>query len=481
MARRHRRRPPETTGARAPAAARPRAADLLYAGSLLTLPLIGCDPVRLVGGVDVGAGFQPAYLLLAGATLLAVVTAGPQRLRAGWAAARPWSTLALLATGAVVVSALGLVISPPAAGPGAGARFLRLAKQLSQLLIMFVFVGWPLVWTRGAARWAWTRRLFGVALLGQLAYGLAQGLLFGRASPLFAAVERVFTANPAILSGSEELFLGRGFTGIPRLRGTCCEPLYLGNYLLLALPVMLLPGARRRHRLLALAGGVLLLLTWSRGAWLAAAGGAVVWALLARRVGCPPGGDRRPAPRPWGVAALVAGAALALVLWHPDLLWLPLRRLAQTVSREDWSNLTRVYSMQAAWRAFLASPVVGVGWGQFGFHFVTLVDPLGLQSQFTWPVVNSYPLEILCETGLLGFAVFVAGAVLVARAIRRATVGRGADGQGDVARRRVALLAAAAGGVWLQLLTFSQYNLPHIWVALGLLLAATREAEGARG
>ena len=39
---------------------RSRAARLLYGASLLTLPLIGCDPVRLASGVDLGAGFQPA-------------------------------------------------------------------------------------------------------------------------------------------------------------------------------------------------------------------------------------------------------------------------------------------------------------------------------------------------------------------------------------------------------------------------------------
>jgi hypothetical protein len=32
-------------------------------------------------------------------------------------------------------------------------------------------------------------------------------------------------------------------------------------------------------------------------------------------------------------------------------------------------------------------------------------------------------------------------------------------------------------GVWSQLLTFSQYNLPHIWVSLGLLLAALAAGE----
>ena len=50
-------------------------------------------------------------------------------------------------------------------------------------------------------------------------------------------MERVFTSNPAILAGSEELYLDGHFRGVPRLRGTACEPLYLGNYLLLVLPL----------------------------------------------------------------------------------------------------------------------------------------------------------------------------------------------------------------------------------------------------
>ena len=38
----------------------------------------------------------------------------------------------------------------------------------------------------------------------------------------------------------------------------------------------------------------------------------------------------------------------------------------------------------------------------------------------------------------------------------------------------------AVVGIWLQLLTYSQYNLPHVWVAPGLLLAALAENETRR-
>jgi O-antigen ligase len=159
----------------------------------------------------------------------------------------------------------------------------------------------------------------------------------------------------------------------------------------------------------------------------------------------------------------------------------PYRRLAQTFSGQDWSNLTRLYSMQAAWRAFLLSPVFGIGWGQFGWHFPALVDPMGLQSQFTWPVVNNFPLLVLCETGLVGILVWVAWCVGLFRAVcfrwsdlvsRLAITGIfGLQG------RILIATTISAAGVWLQLLTFSQYNLPHVWVSLGLLMAILADWE----
>ena len=102
-----------------------------------------------------------------------------------------------------------------------------------------------------------------------------------------------------------------------------------------------------------------------------------------------------------------------------------------------------------------------------------LVDPLGLQSQFSWPVVNNFPLKILCETGLVGGGVFLALLGRVGFGVV-AAMRRTADRE---SRRRLLALTAGFLAVWIQLPTFSQYNLPHIWVALGLLLAALAESE----
>ncbi|RKZ19212.1 hypothetical protein DRQ50_02530, partial [bacterium] len=353
--------------------------------------------------------------------------------------------------------------------PGAVARgeaVLRYFKQFAQLAVMMAFMVWPALWVRGQSRWRAVARVVVVAALLQAGYGVLQFVHWYRPLPFFPTLDGIFTSNPSILAGSQQLHIGDGFRDLPRLRGTLCEPLYLGNFLLLALPLVALTDWRRLWRFSAtLALVVLIVLTWSRGAWLAGTGAMVLALALDppwRRM------DRR---QLLGVAALAAGVlGLVALALGPERLGLPLERVAQSFSRRDWSNLTRLYSMQAAWRAFLISPVVGVGWGQYAWHFPVLVDPAGLQSQFTWPVVNNFPLRILAETGLLGFGVFAAIAGTMTRAVGRMR---------RVLPVRVA--AVACCGVWLQLLFFSQYNLPHIWVAAGLLLAALADTGPKQG
>ncbi len=451
-----------------------RAADGCYLASLSCLPLVGVDVIVLATGRDLGAGLQPAYVLLAAAVgLRLAMLADP----AGRVAARglrhdpTGRFLALVggfAAGAVALSALGLVLARAAVA--ADDAWWRYARQVAQLVVMACFAVYPALWTRGEARWRATVVALVAGLAAQEVYALAQAWHFLRPGPLFAAVDRIFTSNPAILAGSEELYLEGRFRGVPRLRGTACEPLYLGSYLLLVLPLAGRLAVRSRWvRPLVAAGVVLLLLTWSRGAVLAALVGLAAWGACARRAGL-----GVPVRRVVVLmAAAVGTTALAAALVAGSDAWLyPVRRLAQSLDGGDWSNLTRLYSMQAAWRAFLLSPVVGVGWGQFAFHFPLLVDPLGLQSQFTWPVVNNLPLLVLCETGVLGFAALS----LVSWRLLRTTWRRlaGAD---PTHGARLALTAAATIAIATQLLTFSQYNLPHIWVAPGLWLAALRESE----
>ncbi len=437
----------------------------MVVAALASLPLAGVGLVTLLTGRDPGAGFQPSYLLMAAAVTLAAVNVGPRRLLAGWADVGGWPWLAAL--GALLLSALGLVLAPSLASPQ--EAWLRYAKQVVQWGVTAVFALHTAWWLRGdERRWRTAVGALAAGLILQLLYAAWQAWGFYRPGAAFAWTEHVVTSNASILSGSEELYLGRGFVGIPRLRGTICEPLYLGNYLLAVLPWLWAAG-RPGYRREALIGGglALLLLTWSRGAWFAAGLSTVCAVVAGARAGVLP--PRRRWLRP--VLAVAAVVTVAVAVTGGDGPLLILRRLLQTFSTEDWSNLTRWYSMQAAWRCFLAAPWTGVGWGQYGFHFPLLVEPMGLQSQFAWPVANNVVLKILGETGAPGLAVFLAGVVATARRTWRAltvAVTPRAD-----ERLRIVAAAAAVVGVWSQLLTFSQDNLPHIWVALGMLLAAT--------
>jgi hypothetical protein len=438
------------------------ASSWLWRATLLTLPWVGADLISLVSGRDAGAGLQPAWLLMAALWLCSWRRTDWRCVPRRW---RWWFAGAAVAVG---VSGLGLVVVPADIGPG--AAWARFAKQGIQLAIMAAFAAWPLLHVRGSSAWRLTARWLVAGALLQVAYGLLQEVSFFRPLPLLAALEKVFTSNPSILSGSGQLYVGDRFLAVPRLRGTACEPLYLGNYLLLALPLVFVTGWRRLGRAAAVVALLaLLLLTWSRGAWLGAVGGVLATVWLA----WPQMGQRTLAlARRRDVLAVTALVAVAVVVaamagWEPVLL--PLRRLAQTFSTQDWSNLTRLYSLQAAWRAFCLSPVCGIGWGQFGWHFPALVDPAGLQAMFTWPVVANFPMLVLCETGLIGFGVMMVAGTGLCR---------------DVARRRargatavLVAIGAACAAIAIQSMTFSQYNLAHAWVAVGLLGASVLEAS----
>jgi hypothetical protein len=446
----------------------PPAALVLWCAALFTLPWVGADLIILLTGRDAGAGLQPSWLLLAGAWLAAGRPPRGRRLPAAWRRA------VLLACAAVLASVAGLFVAPAPAG--LEVAFVRYMKQIMQLLVMAMFLAWPVVHLVGARAWERTAHWLVAGALLQAGYGALQQASGGAPLPLLAALDAVFTSNPSILSGSTMLYVGDRFVDVPRLRGTACEPLYLGNYLLLALPMVALTGWRRRWRLAAgLVLGLLLLLTWSRGAWLGAGAALAVAAWWGRDVVAPAPGRRWRRWR-WPLAFIVGLAGLALLAaaagWEEA--GLPLRRLAQSFSQHDWSNLTRLYSLQAAWRAWLLSPVVGIGWGQFGWHFPALVDPTGLQAMFTWPVVANFPLLVLCETGLAGAAALAWASGGLARGVARARRRLPA-----AERRRLGACAMAAAGIAVQTLTFSQYNLAHAWVALGLLATALLEARGA--
>ena len=71
----------------------------------------------------------------------------------------------------------------------------------------------------------------------------------------------------------------------------------------------------------------------------------------------------------------------------------------------DSSSLTRISMWTYAWQTFLEHPIIGIGW--FGIRYSSLASSI---VDATTGCHNIY-LELLAETGIIGFSVFVIAAV----------------------------------------------------------------------
>lgn len=210
-----------------------------------------------------------------------------------------------------------------------------------------------------------------------------------------AAVTGVFAALEAFgIVGGRFTLAG---TSLYRATAGFGWPNELGMFMAVALPLAIhvyrsatSPGAK------AMAGGAVaaatvgLLLTFSRGSWLAVAAAAPVLLLT---------GDRR------FTLKLVAGAGVAVVALDVALGGVLVDRATGVFT--DPYVIQRLALMLAGVLMFQAHPIVGVGPG----GYAESLGEYGPRVPWLWDYVgsshNAY-LEVAAETGILGFAAFVA-------------------------------------------------------------------------
>jgi O-antigen ligase/Tfp pilus assembly protein PilF len=235
------------------------------------------------------------------------------------------------------------------------------------------------------------------------------------------------------------------FAGHHRPFGTLGHAIHLAAYQAMALP--LLAGlareaaSGRRWKTLAVvcaAAGVgvtAILLSLSRGAWLAAGVGVALLILLWARSG----GVR---PRTWLLGAVLLAAVAAAVLAWPGAAGARFRTgLVERVRRlEDSSGRRHVW--QAAWRLFGERPAVG--WGPDTFRLVFgRHRPAGL-AEAEWNVTparaHNLVLHVLATQGLVGAAALALLLFGLVRAASRAWRHAAADERPVVA----AVIACAA-------------------------------------
>ena len=265
--------------------------------------------------------------------------------------------------------------------------------------------------------------------------------------------------------------------GFPRIQSTALEPLFFASFLLIPFSILsvrqLIADKTRAITLFAVATTIVL--TVSRGA---IAAGVLVAATLTLSACIYKG-------RSWRrvltyLALLLVAAFFAYFLTFASSLTTSKtgdkkysaekktkQLVAQTVNLDSQDD--RVRNRKLAWDAFKGQPVFGIGPGNFD-RYAKEAYPGYRQAPRV--IVNNEPLELLAETGLVGFLTLLAFSVTLLYSAFRYVLRRFLNGElGSDGGVWAAGIIAYLGATAVQYQTFSTLYIMHIWVAIGLLMA----------
>jgi O-antigen ligase len=250
-----------------------------------------------------------------------------------------------------------------------------------------------------------------------------------------------------------------------RVNGIFFDPNILGRYLAIGiLACLALAWVRPRvSELVALtaAAAVMmagLVVTFSRSSTLMLALGILLLAIRAL-------GARRALPAGLAVLAIAGGIALAT----SD----NVRRAATDLDRLERVSEGRFDLMRGGLTIWRDEPVVGTGLGAFETRFEETLTPTE-QRRVRVVISHNTPVTVLSETGVVGFALFLA---LLAGAGWAAV--RGSRGQGPDGWARWTLGAMLAGIVVHSLLYAALFEDPFAWVAVAAATAIGMTARPA--
>ncbi len=273
---------------------------------------------------------------------------------------------------------------------------------------------------------------------------------------------------PITLTGLTPAYAKAVF-GFPRVQAFETEPLYLGNYLLMPIGLILaflaVPQTwlKRSYLVISLiAIGVIFGFTLSRGAFVGLAGVILVISLLF--------GKRLLTLKNFLLASL--GISLAIVGISGILSFLgdnTADRFFRHLTVQDYgqaeSTVGRLKSWFEAIELWQESPLIGVGPGNFGeanLGYPSEPPPGG------WPIVNNQYFELLAENGVFGLGFFLIFILCLLVRSWRAYWRARAD---PLVRPVLVGLSAAVVGILLQYNFFSTLYILPVWVTIGLLMA----------
>ncbi|RJO59647.1 hypothetical protein C4546_00975 [Candidatus Parcubacteria bacterium] len=271
---------------------------------------------------------------------------------------------------------------------------------------------------------------------------------------------------PNSVTGLRELYT-KAVLGFPRVQSTALEPLYFANFLIfpISLFVARLFGKIKTSGLLGLpllmVSGLVFVLTVARGGYFGLLASVLVIFLLSWRQILNPG----KVLALFASGIIIAFAAMQLLGSGTDAF--STQKFGQHIQAlfTGASFEERVATFDLANQAFHEQPWVGIGPGQFGPY--ASINPF-FEPEDGWKIVNNLTLELLAETGILGLlamaCVFI---VIFWRSLRVLKTPTSPNLRAFLIGGTAALV-----GILVQYQTFSILYIMHVWVAIGLVVAA---------
>ncbi|MCW5978482.1 MAG: O-antigen ligase family protein [Bryobacteraceae bacterium] len=271
--------------------------------------------------------------------------------------------------------------------------------------------------------------------------------------------------------------------GFPRLRLLASEPAMAGNFLLTIIPFALYFAKTHRHirwTILAVSTILLTFLSFSAAAVVSLGCGFLLSNIVFVQNG-------RSQARLVAIG-LVALLIVALVVTAPDLLPLPIRVPLQVAGRlmnfdSDISVSGRLLEVRTAWMLFADYPFLGVGIGNWVFHYpgrilqvpssYVYLDKQISSSGFQRSMgVNNLYFRILCEMGIAGLIAWLYLLFTITRVVRR-FAGRFPQHEGFARALMTSVLMLVVN-----LNAMSAFDKRYWWVVFGFA-ATIAEARGA--
>ncbi len=284
---------------------------------------------------------------------------------------------------------------------------------------------------------------------------------------------------PRSLTGLREIYTKQVF-GFPRVQSVSLEPLFFANFLII--PILLTVGLLYTKKIsgpkywLGLFLFTLTLgLTLSRGGYWATAGGLIIVVVALRKLGS----LKRVAALSATMLLGVASAVLMIYVTAQitgggnkgDAAVSNYVHQSKKVSSAQSADSDRVVNRKLALEAFAERPVIGNGLGAFG-TYAQRNDPVFYASTDAATVNNEY-LEILAETGLLGF-ISLAGFVITLMISGINALNKTTDTN---VKAWIGSLLAICVAFGIQYNSFSTLYIMQIWVMIGILMALVANAN----